>query len=69
MLIAGDTPDLELCRRLDAEGITLPSSWEKKGERSFEQAYMDAATRKKIWVLFGKVRGDLRKWGLLQVIP
>jgi hypothetical protein len=58
--------DLELCRWLDDEGaVELPPNWAMKANRSYEAAYMVATIRKKMHVVFSKVRGDMRHSGLL----
>jgi hypothetical protein len=59
--------DLAICRALDADGdLDLPKGWEsKRQDRLFVEAYRDPERRNKVEVAISKVRGDLRKSGLL----
>ena len=59
--------DLGVCRALDAEGsVELPKSWRRAPEdRQFRKAYMDKFIKRKIEKAISKVRGDLRKQGLM----
>jgi hypothetical protein len=59
--------DVEICRRLDADGsVELPSSWKAKvSDRGFFDAYSDAVRRHKVEVTISKVRKDLRRQGFL----
>jgi hypothetical protein len=59
--------DLEICGWLDEEGAgELPANWASaSNDRSFETAYKDPRQRPKIHVTISKIRGDMRKNGLL----
>ncbi|NYF88896.1 hypothetical protein RBB79_05105 [Tunturiibacter empetritectus] len=64
-----DASDLNICRGLDADGaVEMPKTWSngRPGERQFVNAYRDASRRRKIEVAISKVRGDLRKQGLME---
>jgi hypothetical protein len=59
--------DLEICRALDADGgLDLPKGWKNKPQDwLFVDAYLDDGRRNKVEVAISRVRGDLRKSGLL----
>jgi len=59
--------DAEVCRLLDADGgEELPLGWRnRKGDRSFFDAYTEARTKRKIEIAISKIRRDLRDRDLL----
>jgi len=59
-----DASDRELCNWLDEKGeAELPSSWAKRGNRSFADAYADNTVKVKMESRFSEVRRDMRKAG------
>jgi hypothetical protein len=61
-----DATDLQICRSLDAEGeVDLPPKWNLKSDRSFATAYKNQIIRRTIESMISKVRGDMRRRGLL----
>ena len=59
-----DASDRELCNWLDETGhAELPSSWAKRGNRSFADAYADNMVKVKMESRFSEVRRDMRKAG------
>jgi hypothetical protein len=62
-----DATDLEVCQALDADGaVDLPPSWRlRPSDRLFSEAYSNPRTKRKVEIAISKVRGDLRKRGLL----
>jgi hypothetical protein len=59
--------DLDICRRLDADGgVDLPSALNNGGrDRLFVSAYKDPLRRHRLEVTFSRVRKDMRDKGLL----
>jgi hypothetical protein len=66
VIIPGAT-DLDICRRLDADGgVNLPSALTNAGrDRLFVAAYKDPQRRHRLEVTFSRVRKDMRDKGLL----
>jgi hypothetical protein len=56
--------DLEVCRRLDEEGINLPKKL-RSLERGFESAYNKMTLKGRLATAISKVRRDMRKTGTL----
>jgi len=67
LVILPGATDLDICRRLDADGgIELPSALTNAcGDRLFVSAYKDPQRRHRLEVTFSRVRKDMRDKGLL----
>lgn len=66
IIIPGAT-DLDICRRLDADGgVNLPLALTNgRRDRLFVSVYMDPQRRHRLEVTFSRVRKDMRDKGLL----